>query len=537
MNMNINMNMGEQLSRRKQYRNSQQQSRDSSRNISSSISRNLSSFDNESDNDRPKKNPMNKNSSSKSSNSNNKSNTNNNNNDYENIHDDDEFDDEDFLNFDEEALLKELMELSEDLNDLDDDGTSIDFDDEMEELERLIDEHSNMSNNTELGVLRGGVGGVLDDVREDGSKHDDDGNEGGSSNSKDNFDDYYGGISGISGRDEKIKSDGVASLMPEKAATSFPMSSPLSSSSPESSSSTSFLEEALLQGVVPATAGVGSNCLPGDYGFDPLGLSTKNYYKQVQNLLLRLLPSNNEDAEEDNIGGAALPLSTKPYNDLERPPALILRDYREAEIRHGRLAMLAAILWPLQEIVDRLFIPESFGQTTFVYGGTTLPFISLFMTLLMLLLGYLDIYAASIKDIESGDAFLPGECFWDPLRMLDGAPDLMKRKMQERELNNGRFAMVAVLSYIIQEAVTHQPVINLPWNQVLFEPAFEIPAVQAWLDGQFAGGSINSIGVDNFDVSIGETGDILDAFNEVVSGDNDQFTSIDLPDTVNDVEK
>eukprot|EP00553_Chaetoceros_curvisetus_P000073 CAMPEP_0204624048 /NCGR_PEP_ID=MMETSP0717-20131115/9807_1 /ASSEMBLY_ACC=CAM_ASM_000666 /TAXON_ID=230516 /ORGANISM="Chaetoceros curvisetus" /LENGTH=190 /DNA_ID=CAMNT_0051639319 /DNA_START=171 /DNA_END=743 /DNA_ORIENTATION=+ len=122
-----------------------------------------------------------------------------------------------------------------------------------------------------------------------------------------------------------------------------------------------------------------------------------------------------------------------------------------------------------------------------VYGGVTLPFVSLFMTLVMLLLGYLDIYAASIKENDAGDAFLPGECFWDPLRILDGTSESVKRNMQARELNNGRFAMVAVLSYILQEGITHQPLITLPWNQVLFEPAFEIPAVQAWLDAQFSG--------------------------------------------------
>ena len=252
----------------------------------------------------------------------------------------------------------------------------------------------------------------------------------------------------------------------------------------------SALEQALLQGVVPATAGVGSNCLPGDFGFDPLGLATKDYFKKIQNGLIDFLPEPN-DLSSVNESGAALPLSTKPkpiFDEFEdRPPALILRDYREIEIRHGRLAMLATILWPLQEITDRLFIPDCFGRTTMLYGGTTLPFVSLFMTLVMLLLGYLDIYAASIKDSDTGDAFLPGECFWDPLRILDGAPDAMKRNMQGRELNNGRLGMIAVLSFILQEGISHQPLITLPWNQILFEPAFEIPAVQAYLDKLFAG--------------------------------------------------
>ena len=244
------------------------------------------------------------------------------------------------------------------------------------------------------------------------------------------------------------------------------------------------LEAALLQGVVPASAGVGSKCLPGDYGFDPMNLATKDYFKQVQTALLNLLPEKEENKNSDP--GAALPTQKFLVNG-PRPSALILRDYREAEIRHGRLAMLAAILWPLQEIIDRLFMPNLFGETTLIYGGVTLPFVPLFMVLIMLLLGYLDIYAATIKENDAGDAFLPGECFWDPLSILEGAPDWMKRNMQQRELNNGRMAMLAVLSYIIQEGLFHHPLIDLPWNQILFEPAYEIPSVQAWLDSKFGG--------------------------------------------------
>jgi len=281
-----------------------------------------------------------------------------------------------------------------------------------------------------------------------------------------------------------------------------PVSQPqtsLRSTSSSPSASASALEQALLQGVVPASAGVGSNCLPGDYGFDPLGFATKDYFKKAQIAILDILPGTGAgtgagaDASQFPKGydpGAALSKQIQTqldYDNTMRPPALILRDYREIEIRHGRLAMLAALLWPMQEITDQLFIPESFGSTTMIYGGVTLPYVTLGMTAIMLLLGYLDIYAASIKENDAGDAFLPGECFWDPLSILDGTSETVKRNMQARELNNGRFAMIAVLSYILQESIMHQPLITLPWNQILFEPAFEIPAVQAWLDGQFAG--------------------------------------------------
>mmetsp|Transcript_15220 Transcript_15220/g.32205 ORF Transcript_15220/g.32205 Transcript_15220/m.32205 type:complete len:463 (+) Transcript_15220:250-1638(+) len=241
------------------------------------------------------------------------------------------------------------------------------------------------------------------------------------------------------------------------------------------------LERALMRGVVPADAGVGSGMLPADYGFDPLEISTKNYFKQIQNLILNFVPQRKDLEQAEPEAGAAMP-TVGFVGEEERPPALILRDYREAEIRHGRLAMLAAVIWPLQEILDRIFIPNSYGSTTVIYGGPTLPFLPLLMTFFMLNLGYLDIYSSEIKENESGDAFLPGECFWDPLCVLEGAPDSMKRNMQEREILNGRAAMIAVAAYIFEEAMTHKPIVSLPTNALLFEPAYQIPFIQQWLD-------------------------------------------------------
>jgi light-harvesting complex I chlorophyll a/b binding protein 1 len=238
----------------------------------------------------------------------------------------------------------------------------------------------------------------------------------------------------------------------------------------ESSSSSlpSELEKALLQGVVPAAAGVGSQCLPGDWGFDPSDLATKDYILQIQYRLLQFMPGTEQ---------------TPP--PPPRPSALILRDYREAEIRHGRLAMLAAMIWPLQEMLDRLLLDgEQFGPL--IYGPITLPYFPLFMTLAMMLLGYLDIYAKAIQDRDDiGDAFLPGDCFWDPLNMLEGAPASMKRNMQERELFNGRVAMLAFAAYVFEEATTRIPLIEIEGNELLFLPAYQIPYIQEWLDTQF----------------------------------------------------
>jgi light-harvesting complex I chlorophyll a/b binding protein 1 len=225
------------------------------------------------------------------------------------------------------------------------------------------------------------------------------------------------------------------------------------------------LEQALMQGVVPVSAGVGSGCLPGDLGFDPWDLSTKDYIGRAHSIIW----NNSIQADHPT-----------------RPSALVLRDYREAEIRHGRLAMLAAIFWPVQEMVDRLLLDDDqFGSI--IYSGITLPYIPLFMTALLLLLGYLDIYSSQMKEQnEIGEAFLPGDCFWDPLCILEGGTDRMKRNMSERELWNGRMAMLAVVLYAFEEVVSHKPMISIDSNSLLFEPWFEIPAIQEWLDAQFA---------------------------------------------------
>ena len=234
------------------------------------------------------------------------------------------------------------------------------------------------------------------------------------------------------------------------------------------------LEEALLQGVVPVDAGVGSGTgsgtLPGDFGFDPFHFADKDYVQEFQYRLLNWLPGGNPNNE---------PLPEP------RPTALVLRDYREAEIRHGRLAMLAVIIWPIQEKLDNFVLgPDTAGPL--LYGPVTLPYLPLFMTLLMMLLGYLDIYTKDIQEEEGiGDAFLPGDCFWDPLRILDGAPPTMKRNMQERELFNGRVAMLAFAAFVFEELTSHQGIVDIPGNEVLFVPAYQIPIVQEWLDSQF----------------------------------------------------
>lgn len=257
------------------------------------------------------------------------------------------------------------------------------------------------------------------------------------------------------------------------------------------------LEKALMQGVVPVSTTIGSEGIPGDFGFDPLGFADRDLFSPVQQFVLNLLPSSRWDTAND-------PTTTPTSGTIPRPKALVLRDYRECEIRHGRICMLVAMIWPLQEMLDRFILPpEEFGPLLF--GPVTLPYFPLLMTSIMMLLGYLDIYSQAIKDMDKlGEAFLPGDCFWDPMRILDGATDRTKRIMQERELFNGRAAMIAVAAYFFEELFTHQPLIELENNALLLEPAYQVPFIQRWLDDLFARNDplFDSLDVYNYDIDM-----------------------------------
>ena len=60
----------------------------------------------------------------------------------------------------------------------------------------------------------------------------------------------------------------------------------------------------------------------------------------------------------DPLGLANFDLNIGSAYDKKRSAALVLQDYRDAELKHGRLAMLAAVAWPLQERLNPLLAAQ-----------------------------------------------------------------------------------------------------------------------------------------------------------------------------------
>jgi hypothetical protein len=149
---------------------------------------------------------------------------------------------------------------------------------------------------------------------------------------------------------------------------------------------------------------------------------------------------------------------------------------REAEIKHARLAMLAAVGWPLSEVwhngfakilgMDSILASED-RAPSLLNGGLSSDYV--FDTLVVSI-----IFASLLekKAMDTGiifwnskkpDNYVPGNLGFDPLSLY-AKRNNNKLEMETAEIKNGRLAMVAITSYVIQEAVTGLPVVqNTPF--------------------------------------------------------------------------
>ena len=163
--------------------------------------------------------------------------------------------------------------------------------------------------------------------------------------------------------------------------------------------------------------------LPGNIKFDPLQLSTRDVFV---------------------------------LNEKKRTDTEILHDYREAELKHGRLAMLASVAYPAQEILNPI-LSKNLGLPLTLAANNLSPSLvngNLDSSTLIYFLGLasgLEIFKMNQKNK------IPGDYGWRVKKYSDNE----LYKLQNGEIWNGRLAMLAVLGYVVQEAVTKMPVISI----------------------------------------------------------------------------
>jgi hypothetical protein len=181
----------------------------------------------------------------------------------------------------------------------------------------------------------------------------------------------------------------------------------------------------------------------GDYGFDPLGIADT-------------------------------------YTYLDR--------MREIELKHSRLAMLAAIGWPSSEIFHnnlmKLFeLPFEMGNNgmalTVLNGVLLHGPNSIALGLFFLIISGLEYlafnYRRQLKEKfkNKKKRLEPGDFGFDPLNLYEikGSSPKAKKHMRLMEINNGRISMMAILIFTIEEFITNEPVTKV--TPIFFTPFWE----------------------------------------------------------------
>jgi len=147
-----------------------------------------------------------------------------------------------------------------------------------------------------------------------------------------------------------------------------------------------------------------------------------------------------------------------PLNFLEGKEEIEVYRLREAELAHGRVSMLAAAGFLVQEKFHPLFSGD--GGPAIKQIPALPPALWFLMTLgigfaetLRIQKGWANPYDGmdNVQRLKPG--YYPGDLEFDPLGLKPEDPDEF-RTMQERELSHGRLAMIAAAGFLAQEAVS-----------------------------------------------------------------------------------
>merc|ERR1719440_2319816 len=146
-------------------------------------------------------------------------------------------------------------------------------------------------------------------------------------------------------------------------------------------------------------------------------------------------------------------MSFDPLMLAETPDKLAW--YREAEVKHARLAMLAAFGWPVSELTNFGNLLTGDGRAPSILNGGMGNVNGVYWGAVIALAVYWEGQGLD-KQFGKKDNYLPGMLDFDPLGQ--DSPF-----MRNAEITNGRVAMIAITAFALEEAITKAPIfpINL----------------------------------------------------------------------------
>ena len=146
-----------------------------------------------------------------------------------------------------------------------------------------------------------------------------------------------------------------------------------------------------------------------------------------------------------------------PLNFCEDASEGKIKFYREVELKHGRVAMLAALGFLVGEQFHPLWGGAIDVPSYIAFQETPLQ---TFWPAVVLVISVLEVFSVFSFNTPFGGEkwsirsdYENGDLGFDPLGLKPESPAELK-EMQTKELNNGRLAMIAIAGMIVQEGVT-----------------------------------------------------------------------------------
>ncbi len=175
-----------------------------------------------------------------------------------------------------------------------------------------------------------------------------------------------------------------------------------------------------------------------------------------------------------------------PLNFASTPERLLY--HREAEIKHARLAMLAAAGWPLSELYDsritdwmnEAFVGWNLSPGLLDDGSDRVPSAlnggldgvsPYFWGFCLGIAAAVDVRGINVSRFRDVDSYLPGDYGFDPLGLYPSDED-GRRRMELAEIKHGRLGMIAITGYALQEYATGSGVIDE--TPAFFRPLFQL---------------------------------------------------------------
>ena len=148
-----------------------------------------------------------------------------------------------------------------------------------------------------------------------------------------------------------------------------------------------------------------------------------------------------------------------PLNFCEDASEGKIKFYREVELKHGRVAMLAALGFLVGEQFHPLWGGAIDVPSYIAFQETPLQ---TFWPAVVLVISVLEVFSVFSFNTPFGGEkwsirsdYENGDLGFDPLGLKPESPAELK-EMQTKELNNGRLAMIGIAGMVVQELVSGQ---------------------------------------------------------------------------------